>query len=464
MATGQARLRDDLKEALAAETLAPSQLRRTALALAWPSVLDNVLQSLVNMVALIMVGHLSPAAIAAVGASNQVMNLALTVFMALAIGTTALVARHVGAEDQKGADLVTRQSLWVSIALGLGVGAVGVALARPILTALGADADVMRYGLPFLRISLGTIVLASIGIMVSAALRGAGDMRTPLAINVIANVANFGFLWVLINGHLGFPAMGVAGAALGTALTRLLSTVMYLSRLIPGRSRVQVSLSKGIGLDFGVMGRLFRVGMPSAIEQAFMQFGMLVFIKLVIGLGTKVYAAHMIGTNVTALAFQPGIGLGTACATMIGQGLGAKRPDRAELFARETVKMAFFLMTGVAATYFAFSGLIVRVYTQDLAVIATGALILKMSALVQPGNSVGNVLSGGLRGAGDTKWPMYVTILCLYAIRLPVTYLVVQYLHFGIVGIWAAIFLDMNFRAFLIGRRFLGGRWKEVAV
>ncbi len=438
--------------------------RAEIITLAWPVIVDNILITMVRMMSLMMVGHLGVAAIGAVGLTNQLVMLGMTLFMALGVGATALVARFRGAGLRADACKVSWQATLVSLWLGALAAACGWALAEPMLRALGAGSDVITAGLVYFRLSFATLILTAPGITIASCLRGAGDTRTPLRVNLLANVVNIALLHWLINGGVGIPPLGLVGAALAMMGARLVALVLLVSAMLRTTGWLTFAGQIRLALDVGLMRRVARVGLPNALEQVTMRGGQLVFTRLVLSLGTTIYAAHQIGINVTSLSFMPAFGMGAAATTLIGQSLGRQDPQRAERLGLATTRMAM-LMTGlVGLGFLAFAPQLVALYTTDTEVIAAGVDVLRILSVAQPAVGVWFALSGALRGAGDTKWPLYISFVSVWGIRLVLAYILALSLGLGLVGIWVAITLDHCSRGLIVYLRFRRGHWKRMTV
>lgn len=444
--------------------LARRAIRAKVMSLAGPALVEMSLMTLGMMVNMIMVGRLGPWAIAAVGLSNQPIFFVMALFMALNVGTTALVARFVGAKETARASDAARQTLLLTTGMGLVLGALLFISAGPILRLMGARPEVLAPGIPYFRIASIGLFFTAISMAMSAVLRGAGDMTTPMRVNVVANIVNVAGNAVLIYGLLGFPRWGVAGAAVATAVARLLACIMTLMVVFSGKFVIRMSWRDRYRLDRDLVARILRVGVPAAAEQLVMRGGQLVFARIVAALGTTIFAAHQIALNVESLSFMPGFAFAMASSTLVGQSLGAHRPELAEECARETRRLGLLVMGAMGVVFFFFGRQIVMLYTNDAQVIAEGARVLRLIALAQPALATNFILAGSLRGAGDTQWVLYATFAGIWGVRIGLAYLLAIAAGWGLIGAWIAMAFDLTVRAVLIYGRFASGRWKEVRV
>ncbi len=439
-----------------------SALRKRVLELAGPSLVEMALVTFVNMADMIMVGRLGPAAIAAVGLTNQPVFFAMAAFIALNVGTTAVIARAIGAGDDDVASDAMRQSLILVVIMGLAVSVLGFVFAGHVLEFMGAEPDVLPMGVSYMKIIASGGVFMVVSMSLTAALRGAGDTKSPMKANMVANVSNVIGNYLLIYGKFGFPKLGVAGAALATTIARSIAFFLLLKVVISGNSHLH--LRGPFRLNRELLERIIRVGMPSAVEQIVLRGGQLVYVKIVAGFGTTVIAAHQIGMNIMNLSFMPGTAFAIAATTLVGQGLGAGMPDLAEDWARETRRMGTVVSCCMALLFILFGKYIAMLYTNDPEVIARTAVVLRILGLVQPAQSTQFILAGGLRGAGDTKWPLYSTAIGVWVFRVAVGYLLAVVMGMELVGAWMGMAVDQLARSTIIAFRFRSGKWKMAKV
>ncbi len=442
-----------------------SKIRKQVMNLSGPALVELMLSSLVNMVDMIMVGRVGAEAVTAVGLTNQVFFFALAVFIALNVGTTALVARFIGADDPKSANDTARQGLMLNIIIGVVVSLLGYYFSHDLLKFMGAEPEVFEAGgVLYAKAIFGGLVFMTISTGIIAVLRGAGDTKTPMTINIIANLLNVVGNYTLIYGKFGFPRLGVFGAGLSTSISRVVSASLALYTVFKGSKIIKISLKDNFLPNIEIIKRIINVGLPSAMEQFIFRAGQITFVRIVSGFGTAVFAAHQISLNILSLSFMPGQAFAIAATTLVGQGLGAGEPEHAEECALETRKLGMIVSGVLAAIFFFFGPWIIRLYTPDEEIVALGAMALKIVAIVQPAQSTQFILSGGLRGAGDTKWPLYASIAGIWGVRVVIGYLLTTVLGMGLLGAWTAIAIDQCVRSAVIYGRFRSGKWKKVKV
>ncbi len=322
-----------------------AQLRRMVMLLAWPAIAEMFLSTLVQFVDTAMVGGLGEVAIAATGLSNSPVMLLNGLFAALGVGGTALVARFIGAGDVESANKVAQQSLLVGMALALVFTVLMLLFAPVIPTLMGAEPEVVSVTATYLRILSVTFTMAFSAFILNGVLRGAGDTKTPMQVNVLANILN-----VIGNFFLIFPTrdvllnlpglgdtiltipgagLGIAGAAIATALSRGVAGLIVLYILFSGRHGVRATFS--LKLNFDIIRRIIRIGLPASGERVIMSGGQMIFSSIVLGLGTAQYAAHHLAIVAESISYMPGFGFSMAATTLVGQALGAGNPKLAWL-------------------------------------------------------------------------------------------------------------------------------------
>lgn len=427
----------------------------------WPAFIELVMVTLFGMVDMVMVGQLGPAAIASIGLTNQPFMLLAAIFAAVNVGTTTLVAWNIGAREIKKARSITRQALVVNGILGLITAAIGIFSAPYIVTFMGAKADTMNNAIKYFQIVAAGLIFQGITMGITASLRGAGETKIPMAYNVGSNLLNVFGNYVLIYGKLGFPQMGVAGAALSTTIARFIAFGIGLYVLFcTNHTVIKLRLRDSYRIDFDIVKRIFSIGIPAALEQFIIQSGLMLFARTVSGLGTAAYAAHQIGLNISGLSFAPSMAFGVASTTLVGQSLGAKDEEKAKRYSGVVHHMALSVACVVGVVFIIFSHPLARIYTSDLAVAAMAGTVLKILALAQPGQSTQLCLAGALRGAGDTMYPLYASFAGIWIFRVVVAYIFVQIFSWGLIGAWIALVLDQYTRSLIVFLRYRSGKWK----
>ncbi len=442
-----------------------NEIRKSIFNLAWPVVVEQALATFTHVVDMAMVGRLGAASIAAVGISIQPFMLIFALFGALATGTTAVVARCVGAEEHRDASNALRQSLLLAMGLAVVVGIPSYIFASNVISIMGPEPEVLQLGTSYIRWMLPGLAFMLAAMMITAALRGAGDTKTPMKVNAAINVINPILNFVLIFGHLGLPAMGVRGAGLATSLSRGLGGIVLIYMVFSGKSSaLEMKAEDFFTFDWKMTSRVIKVGIPAAVEQFISRAGQILYMRVVAGLGTLAYASHTIAINAESISYMPAFGFATAAAALVGQNLGAEQPEVAERSGWEAWKLAACFMGLMMLVLLGVPGLLMRIYTTDVTVIEQGQDLLRIVAFAQIPMATFFVLAGGLRGAGDTKMMLYISTASIWLVRLSLAYFFVNYLGKGLNWVWLAMVIDWFVRAILATLRFRSGGWKEIDV
>lgn len=451
--------------ALAGITAATSRvdLMRIIWTLSWPAIMTFGLESLVGLIDALMVGRLGADAVAGVGVGTQILHAVSVMNMALATGTVALVARHIGANQRPQAEAALVQSIYLAVILGVAVAVPVIHWAPQLIGIFADDPEVVRAGTDFIRtIMLGTPGMAVFAV-VAAGLRGAGDMRTPLLIGATLNVLNVIVAYTLIFGKFGLPALGVRGAAIASATAFWAGAVLGLLALV--RRGGVLTVRRGeLAPHPATARRVLAVGTPTAMEQLLMQIGFLLYLKIAAGYGTSAVAAYFIGVRILALSFLPGFGFSAAASTIVGQQLGAGQPDNAERSGWEANRLAVVLMSIAGIIIFLFARPIAALFIDDAAVIDDAVSFIQILAIAQPLMAADSTLGGALRGAGDTRFPLLTVIVGFYGARLGFAWFVAHGLGLSLAWVWGALLGDYLLRAALKAWRFNSGRWRRVRV
>jgi putative MATE family efflux protein len=436
-------------------------VRRQVFTLAWPAVLEQLLNMSVGLADTYIVGHLGAAQLAAVGLSVQSLSLFWAIFGAIGVGSTALVARRIGAREPEAANAIAGQSILLAIVVGA-LTAVVLWLGAPLLLDwLGAEPEVIQLGSAYMRAVASTVYMMSILFVGSAIMRGAGDTRTPMLVMLVINVVNIVVAYTLAYGVGPLPRLGVLGSGIGAATARGLGGLLILALLARGKGVVKIGY-RIPRPDVKIINQVLRIGLPAAGEQLLMRFGQVVLATFITSLGTVAYAAHQVALNALSVAYMPGWGFALAATTLVGQELGAKRPERASRSTYESLYMVFIIMTVMGGLVSAFSAQVMGIFTGDPGVVAAGIPALRIAGFAMPFLGISFTLAGALRGAGDTTSVLVILGASIWLVRV----VNASWLgpRFGLIGIWITIGVDFIVRAALLAFRFRSGKWKLVQV
>jgi putative MATE family efflux protein len=423
-------------------------IRQQVFSLALPVVLSSLLQRSVGIIDIFLVGGLGASAIAAVGIAQVLVFAVMSVSWGINVGVTVLVSQLWGAGRKADAAKASYQAILLAIAAAGVITMLGLAFGARSASLLGADRTVQGILSDYTRI-IFSFILFTISINVLAGImHGTGDTKTPLYATLIVNILHVIVAYPLIYGHLGLPALGVKGAAVAVAISECMGSVFLLVRSL---HKEYISIGKKLDLNLTIM--TIKLGYPIFIDRLLQNAGSLVFAKVVLLYGTAIYAAHQVGLAIEAFSFMPGYGIAIAAATMVGQNLGAGRPEHARISAYEANRLAVVLMAAMGLLFFFFPYVLLKVFTNDPEVIRYGILYMKIVAFAQIPLAITMVVGGSLRGAGDTGFIMFATIAGMWFVRIPIAALLATIFKAEIQYVWSVMILDWLIRMlFLLGR------------
>ncbi|NLG24612.1 MAG: MATE family efflux transporter [Clostridiales bacterium] len=443
--------------------------------IALPSVIEMVLMALIGSIDTIMIGGLdqnAAAAVAAVGLTGQPRMLMLSIFFALNIGVTAVVARRKGQGLREDANRSLRSALVLIVGLSLALAAIALPLAPFLLRLAGANESTLDMAVTYFSILAWFLPINALTMCINAAQRGVGNTRITLYTNVASNVVNVFMNWVLIYGHLGFPRLGVAGAAYATGIGFAVGGGMALFSLM-GRhaegSFLYLSLRDDWRVRRDAVTPVMKVGGNAMLEQVALRIGFFTYAAIIGHMGKVPYAAHTIAMQFLNISFSFGDGIGIAATSLVGQMMGRQRPDLSVVYGKCAQRMALVvslaLAIGIAIFRHPLSSMFLSGEDADkAAVLALAANVMFMVALFQPFQTSSVVISGCLRGAGDNLYVAAVMMICVTGIRPLLSALAVYGLHLNLVAAWGASLIDMAVRLTLVYIRFSGGKWHDIKV
>jgi putative MATE family efflux protein len=380
------------------------------------------------------------------------------------MGATVLVAHAIGRKEPAEARRVFKQAILLSTGVAAVISVGSYALADPAMRLLGMDAEATKLGILYLQISAIGLPLLVGMFTGSAVLRGSGDTRTPMLVTLGINVINAAAAYVLIYGFGPVPALGVAGSAWAATVARLVGCGLLVSIFLRPNHPLTVREPGGWRLDGSLVRRMLNVGLPTAGEQFMLSFGITLYGLIVISLGTTVYAAQRASINIVQMAFLPGFGFAMAATTLVGQAMGAGRVALAEAGTWLATRYCMVLMGSVGLVFGLFGAPLMHLFSDDPAVIQMGGEALFIAAWNQPFMAVAQVLAGGLRGAGDTRYPLISTMLGVWLVRLPLGWLLGVAFGWGLSGIYLAYVFDTFLRAGMNFWRWRRGKWRTMRV
>ena len=426
-----------------------------------PAVFDLLAQTLIMALDMKMVSSLGPSAISSVGVGTAGMYALIPALIAVATGTTALLSRAYGADNKLDGKKAFAQSFFIAVPLGIILTIIFLIFSEQIINLVGNAkdmnlSDAILYqnmtviGFPFLGVSIATFY----------AFRAMGENKIPMIGNTLALV-----LKVILNFLLIYLfKWGIFGAALSTTLTRLFSAIFSIY-LVFWSKKNWISLElKDLKFDYFTSKRILKVGIPAAVEQLGLRIGMLIFEMMVISLGNLSYAAHKIALTAESISFNLGFAFSFAASALVGQELGKGSSQKALKDGYICTIIAMIVMSTFGLLFFIIPQFLVSLFTKDKDVIELATMALKIVSICQPFSGASMVLAGALRGAGDTKSVLLITYLGIFLVRIPITYLFLDVLNFGLAGAWIVMTIDLVIRSSLAFYIFRRGKWKYLQV
>ena len=432
--------------------------------MSWPCAFEAVLVSLVGSIDIMMVGGLGAEAIAAVGLTNQPKFVLLAMIFSLNVGVTAIVARRKGAEDFKGANSCLKQSIILSFIISLIMAISGYIFANEIMLFAGAGEDVINDSVAYYKILMVSIVFTSLSLTINAAQRGVGNTKISMRTNVVANIVNLIFNYFLINGVWIFPRLEVRGAAIATTLGSIVGFLMSVFSVYYNTRILDLRGKGNWKFDKATMKAFLSISGSSVVEQVFMRIGFFSFAIIVAALGTIAFATHQICMNVINLSFCFGDGLSAAAASLVGQNLGARRPDKAKIYGKTGQRMAFIVSTVLFFVFILARKQIIMLFNSEEHIVSLGGMIMIIIAFTTHAQTSQTVYNGCLRGAGDTKFVALISFVSIALIRPALAWILCFPANLGLKGAWIALFADQTMRYILGKKRFDSGKWTKIKI
>ncbi len=434
-------------------------IRKQMFSLAIPVVLSSFLQRSVGIVDIFLVGGLGASAIAAVGIAQIMVFVVMSLSWGINTGATVLVSQLWGAGRRKESAQAAYQAMLMAVLAALCIMVAGNLFGGKMAAFLGANQEVQQILNDYTPI-IFTCIIFTISINVlSGIMHGTGDTKTPLYATLIVNILHVVVAYPLIYGKWGCPALGVKGAAIAVAISESMGAIFLFVR-----SLVKRYIVPSKHLDHRFTSRAIRLGWPIFVDRLLQNAGSMIFAKVILLYGTSVYAAHQVGLAIEAISFMPGYGIAVAAATMVGQNLGAGRPEDARISAYEANRLAVILMAAMGFVFFFFPYVLLRLFTDDPEVIRYGILYMKIVAFAQVPLAITMVLTGSLRGAGDTGFIMFATMAGMWLVRLPVTSLLAIVFQAPIHVVWSVMIFDWLARMGLLSWRYRKKIWGRIEI
>jgi putative MATE family efflux protein len=406
------------------------------------------------------VGRLGADAVATVGLTESLMTVLYAAAAGLAIGATAIVARRVGERDPERAARAAAQSMILAIGFGAIVGAIGIAAAPSLLRAMGATAEVVRSGAAFTRVMLGSSGAVVLLFLINAIFRGAGDAAVAMRVLWFANAINIVLGPCLIFGVGPFPELGVTGAAVGTSIGRSAGVVLQIVLLTRQSGRV-VLRPRHFRPEPAALASIVRLSGAAVLQNMISTASWIGLVRILAGFGSAAVAGNTIGIRIVLFALLPSLGIGNAAAALVGQNLGAGRPDRAEAAVWTASRYSTIYLAAVGFVFLVLSPTLVAFFTRDPEVAAYGARCLRIIAGGFLFYGSGMVLTAAFNGAGDTRTPTLINVFCLWLWEIPLAWTLAYPAGFGPTGVFVAVAVAFATLAVVSAWLFRLGHWKS---
>src|SRR5437764_1442220 len=434
-------------------------LNRAILLLAIPMVLEMALESLFAVVDVFWVSHLGANAVATVGLTESLLTLVFAVALGLSLSTTAMVARRIGEKDKDGASVAAVQSVAIGLMLSCLMGVPCLFYAPLLLRLMGASPEIVAVGGNYARIALGGCGAVLMLFLNNAIFRGAGDAAIAMRLLWVSNIINLVLDPCLIFGLGPFPKLGVTGAALATFTGRSIGVAYQFYRLLRGSERIRI-LRKQIHLNFSVLFRLLRVSLTGILQFAIAHTSWIGLVRIVSVFGSAALAGYTIAIRILIFVILPSWGLSNAAATLVGQNLGARQPERAQISVWRTGFYNMLFLGIIGVIFLVFATPVIRLFTNDPAVVPLAATCLRILSYGNIAYAYGMVMLQAFNGAGDTVTPTWVHFFGFWLLEIPLAYFLAIPRHVGANGVYISIVVAEAAIAIAGVFLFWRGRWK----
>ncbi|MEY8020162.1 MATE family efflux transporter [Muriicola sp. SD30] len=438
-------------------------IRKAIFMLSIPMILEMMMESIFAIVDIAYVSQVSVNAVATIGLTESVVTLVYALAIGLSMAATAVVARRIGEKDQEGAARAAVQAIFLGIFIAVIIGVFGLMYSREILSLMGGSPDLIAEGHGYTKYLLGGNITIVLLFLINAIFRGAGDASIAMWTLILSNGLNIILDPIFIFGLGPIPEYGVMGAAIATNIGRGSAVIFQLYILFKGGSQIRIAVSN-IVLRFKIMLNLISVSLGGIAQFLIGTSSWVFLMRLMAEFGSEALAGYTIAIRVMMFTFMPAWGMSNAAATLVGQNLGAKKPDRAEKSVWITGKYNAIFMFLISLVYLLFANSIIGLFTDVPTVIENGALCLQVVAAGYVFYAYGMVVTQAFNGAGDTRTPTKINFIAFWLIQLPFAYLVSLYLDWGVMGVFLAITLAEVLLSVMAVIWFRKGYWKQTVV
>lgn len=441
-------------------------LIKDAVKMAWPAVCESFFIALAGMVDTYMVSSLGSNAVAAVGLTTQPKFLGMSLFIAMNVAISALVARRRGEQKKREANQILITAITFCVLAVIVISSVSVTFANEIISFCGSTVETHDMAVAYFRIIMGGIFFNALSMGINAAQRGAGNTVIAMRTNLISNVVNVIGNYLLIQGHFGFPALGIHGAALATVFGTVVACVISIVSLFKKDGFVSIPyiIAEKVKPMAGAFVNIVKVGYSVFIEQILMRIGFMATAMMAADMGMVPMAAHQVGMNILGLTFSFGDGMQVAAVALIGRSLGERLPDKAKAYGSICRRIGLCISIVLACVYFLFGETLYRLFFVEEEIIAVGVDIIRVIIFIVLFQVSQVIYMGCLHGAGDTAYTAFASTVSVTIIRTGISFLCGYVFNWGMTGIWLGILADQISRFLFASIRFKMGKWIHIKI
>ncbi len=448
------------------QPLTRQQMTRKALSVAWPAMAESFFVTLAGMIDTMMVSSLGSYAVAAVGLTGQPKFIGLTLFFGINIAVSALVARRKGEQRKENANEICLSAFMLTAILCVVISILFVVFAPQFMIMAGSNADTHDAAVEYFRIIMGCLFFSVVTMVINAAQRGSGNTKLSMTTNITSSIVNIIFNYLLIGGHLGFPAWGIRGAAIATVLGTVVSAIMAVFSLFRTSSYISVALmvKKRLRMTRDSVLSIWRLAYNSSLENLAMRVGFLATALIAARLGTDEFAAHNVGMNILGLGFSFADGMQVAAIALAGESLGAGLKEQAKQYGSICQRIGFIISIMLSVLLLIGGRWFYSLYFSDPHILDMGILITRFTMVIVLLQISQIIYTGCMRAAGDVRYTLIAALISVTLIRTITTIVMVYVFHLGLSGVWIGVLSDQASRFLFMRTRFHKGKWVDMHI
>lgn len=441
-------------------------ITKEAVRMAWPAVCESFFIALAGMVDSLMVSSMGASAVAAVGLTTQPKFMGLALFFAMNVSVSALVARRRGEKNQRSANKILLVAILFVIVATVVISSACVMWANEIINFCGSAPETHEPAVIYYRIIMGCMIFNVLSMVINAAQRGSGNTMIAMRTNIVSNVVNIIANYLLIQGHLGFPALGIAGAAIATVFGTVIACIMSFASLFrrDGFVSIYYIMEQQIRPALEPVISIIKLGFSVFIEQILMRVGFMSTAMMAAKMGTNALAAHQVGMNILGLTFSFGDGMQVAAVALIGRSLGEGSPDKAKAYGKTCRMIGLGISCVLAVVYFFGGEWLYHLFFAEQEIVDIGVMIIRIMIIIVLFQVSQVIYMGCLRGAGDTTYTAIASTISVTIIRTSASYFFGFVMGLGMAGIWMGILADQISRFLFASIRFKQGKWTKIHI